>query len=199
MDRPTAYQAYAPTDGGDSIARIDLVREPVARRTRASQFVERADGGIIRLGRTANANPSFFTYIPIGVDPEDPMHAIVTDVANVVDGAVKVTIDGGLRWERNEALTRLVTGNGTLLIEQPGTTFSQVHSIGFSPTERRFILIGTEQAGIIGSRDGGETWFAVARSMQIPTINSFFFDEIQGLVTLSSFGRGLWRMSTVVR
>jgi photosystem II stability/assembly factor-like uncharacterized protein len=72
----------------------------------------------------------------------------------------------------------------------------QVHSIAFHPTNSNLILVGTEAAGIIESEDGGQTWMQVAGSEQIPAINAFFFDEVRGTVTISSYGRGLWRMRT---
>jgi hypothetical protein len=90
----------------------------------------------------------------------------------------------------------LVTGNGQFLFSVPNVGV-QAHAIFFDPTNSNRILVGTEANGVIASLDGGLTWGSMFQSNQVPAITSFFFDEVQNNVLVSSYGRGLWKLAFV--
>jgi photosystem II stability/assembly factor-like uncharacterized protein len=185
--QPTLYQAVQRPNGSNGLIRITGVRSNLATTISV-------DTQIVDLAFFCNAPHTFVCKAAVGVNPNDPMHVIVADVGAQ---AMKSSADGGATWSVDTALSRAVTANGSLLFFEPSfISAGQVHSIAFDPGNSNLILVGTEAAGIIRSENGGRTWAQVPNSIQIPAINSFFFDEIRGLVTISSYGRGLWRMST---
>lgn len=134
--------------------------------------------------------PTMFAwYKPYGVDPENPNLMIAPDI---VADQVMVTGDGGVTpWVADMNLTNLVTANGD--IQFHWGQFGQVSTIGFDPDCNGHILVGTRQAGVLRSFDGGATWSRVNGTLDIPRISRFFFAG-DGKVILSSYGRGLWRM-----
>jgi hypothetical protein len=127
----------------------------------------------------------------MGVDPSNPMHLIAADR---LTRRMKVSTDGGASWQTDAALTKLVTDNGKLAFDNPYVN-SQAHVIAFDPTNAKRILVGTEASGILASRDGGATWFRVPQSRRTPAISDFFFDELDGFVVVSTYGRGLWKLN----
>jgi photosystem II stability/assembly factor-like uncharacterized protein len=130
----------------------------------------------------------FAWYKPFGVDPQDPNHLIVLDI---IDNLVKFTRNGGMSWEPDSALTRLVTENGSFKFRSG--PFTQISNIAFDPEQPGHILVGTIQTGIFRSCDGGDTWAKIAYSENIPYVSSFYFPG-NGKVIASSYGRGLWRL-----
>src|SRR5262249_4261744 len=185
--RPTLYQVVERPNGSNGLIRITDIRSNLATTVPV-------DAQLVDLAFFCNAPFTFVCKAAVGVDPNRPRHLIVADVGAQ---AMRFSTDGGATWTMDTALTRAVTANGSLLFFEPSfVSEGQVHAIAFDPSNSKLILVGTEQAGIIRSEDGGSTWAPVPDSIQIPAINSFFFDEVRGLVTISSYGRGLWRMST---
>ena len=75
-----------------------------------------------------------------------------------------------------DVLTTLVTSAGQFQFSQttglPGLA-TQAHVIAFDPTNGNRILVGTEQAGILGSLDGGATWGILPGSDVIPAVSPF--------------------------
>jgi hypothetical protein len=126
----------------------------------------------------------------LGVDPSNPMHLIAADR---MTRTMKVSTDGGGSWHTDVALTRLVTDNGKLSFDNPFVN-SQAHVIAFDPSNAKRILVGTEASGILASRNGGATWFRVPESRRVPAVSDFFFDELDGFVVISTYGRGLWKL-----
>jgi hypothetical protein len=72
--------------------------------------------------------------------------------------------------------------------------FTQITSFGFDPDCNGHILVGTQQAGIFQTFDKGSTWAKVADSELIPSVSSFFFPGNEEVI-ISSYGRGLWKLS----
>lgn len=130
----------------------------------------------------------FAWYKPFGVDPANPSFFLMPDV---VSGTVKVSTDGGMNWTQDNALTQLVTDGGEFRFRWG--QFGQISSFGFDPECPGHILVGTTQAGILRTFDGGLTWARVSGTEVIPRVSSFYFTE-GGNAVLSSYGRGLWRL-----
>jgi hypothetical protein len=70
----------------------------------------------------------------------------------------------------------------------------QPRAIAFDPSGQT-IIVGTADAGIFASTDGGKTWTEVPGSEQIPRAAGFFFDQHTGAIYVGSEGRGLWRIT----
>lgn len=135
-----------------------------------------------------------FEWTPVfGVSPVNPNFIIAPDI---VDGTVKVSIDGGLTWTEDAALRDVLTDSGRFELyarwndgEAGGLL---VNEISFLPENPNHILVGTRFSGIAHSGDGGLTWRRIPGSERIPHITGFFWDYPNGRVIVSSFGRGLW-------
>ena len=52
-----------------------------------------------------------------------------------------------------------------------------------------------DDAGIIASYDGGTTWSVVSGSDRTNAVTSFAFDQTRDYVLVSTYGRGLWRLT----
>lgn len=176
VSRPGFTPAGEPNEG---LVRIDGI-------SGSSPTIRDADGaGFGSLG----IFPTMFAwYRVIGVDPLNPDHVIIADIANNVMSATR---DGGYHWTPDQNLTNAVTDNGNCLFTQGA--FPEAHVIAFNPFNDAEILVGTAQNGIIRSQDGGQHWAVVPNSQQITNISSFFF-ETSSVVDVATYGRGLWRL-----
>ncbi len=133
--------------------------------------------------------PTMFAwYKPFAVDPNEPDRLLVPDI---LADQVKITQDAGGAWTNLTSLTQMVTENGDLKFHWG--QFGQVSNAAFDPGCDGHILVGTAQAGIFQSKDGGTNWRKVPGSERVPFVSRFFFDD-DGEVILSSYGRGLWRL-----
>ena len=131
-----------------------------------------------------------FVWTPIfGVSPESPNHIIAPDIEDLV---MKYSLDGGVTWEPDAALTTLLTHEGVYDFYSQEVGRSLVTEISFQPENPNHILIGSRIGGIVISNDGGISWKKVAHTEQIPHITSFFWDTPNNQVIVSSYGRGLW-------
>jgi hypothetical protein len=70
----------------------------------------------------------------------------------------------------------------------------QVTRISFDPYNRDRIYVGTRDAGVIISTDGGKTWSTLPDTNRILYITNFFFKPRGETVVISSYGRGLWQI-----
>lgn len=174
---PTIYQTVA-RPGGVGLVKILGARSP-------SATVVNADTGLGRIDQWCDGQGSFRCPAAFGVDPNDPLHLIAADAGT---DQVKISLDGGASWTPNQQLTDLVTANGAFDFD------GQTHAIAFNPTDSNLILVGTEAAGIMASTDGGQSWGKLPGSERIPVVTSFFFDEVQNDIIVSSYGRGLWKL-----
>ena len=195
---PTVYQGVLLPGGNVGLIQITGVRS-ASPATPAS--VINAGSGLTDIGTWYMGQGSWRSPLVFAVDPNDPQHLIAADIgANMM----MVSTDGGTTWNPDNLLTNLVTSAGQFRFSQttglPGID-TQAHAIAFDPTNGDRILVGTEQAGILGSLDGGATWGILPDSDIVPAVSSFFFDQVQNDVIASSYGRGLWKLdlSTINR
>jgi hypothetical protein len=134
--------------------------------------------------------PTMFAwYIAVGVDPNDRDHLIAADVQN---GVMKESVDGGASWIPMPQLDAAVTANGAFLPQL--LQFPLAGSIAFDPFDSCHILVGTHQNGVIRSTDGGATWKRIQGSTAMTFVTSFYFPPT-GRIWASTYGRGLWRLN----
>lgn len=134
--------------------------------------------------------PTMFAwYKPYAVNPSNPNHIIAPDI---VSEKVRVTKDGGMTWVNDDNLTNLVTQSGVFKFRWEA--FTQISNIAFDPDVEGRILVGTVQAGIFSTCDNGATWSKLKGTEKIPNVSSFYFLGDNKAV-VSSYGRGLWKLS----
>jgi hypothetical protein len=140
-------------------------------------------------------NPTMFDWYQVfDVDPSDPNHLIAPDVINE---KMMQTFDGGDNWSEIPLLTDLVTNNGLLLFSQcclKMNIFPLVSAVSFNPDDPEMVALGTWENGIFLSTDGGGTWTNVQNSEQVARITAFDWLSSGDLI-ISSYGRGLWRVT----
>jgi hypothetical protein len=136
---------------------------------------------------------SVYVYCPDGtcysvfaVDPTDPNHLIAADAGT---GEMKVSTNGGALWTVDQQLTSAVTMNGKLSFAPDVIYFDRAGSSR--------IFVGTSQAGLIVSTDGGQTWTTIVDSPNLNTITSLFSDPSSKYAYVATFSRGLWRLNMV--
>jgi hypothetical protein len=127
------------------------------------------------------------------VDPRDWLFIIAPDIKN---GRMMITRSAGLLWQEHTQLTDLVLQSGNLLMYKH-PYFMQVTHIGFDPYDGNRILVGTRDGGIIQSVDRGETWSKIDGSERALYVTGFFFQPNSDVV-VSTYGRGLFRLSWAV-
>jgi photosystem II stability/assembly factor-like uncharacterized protein len=128
-------------------------------------------------------------YASYGVDPSNPDLIIIPDIGN---RKMWITRNGGTNWTENAALLDLVTDNGRCYFHN-GFATPQVRTIDFDPRNVQHIAIGTMEAGVIYSRDGGRNWQKLPGTEQAPYITSFFFRDDTTAIA-STYGRGLVKL-----
>lgn len=124
------------------------------------------------------------------VDPNDYRNLIAADSA----GDMVRSTDAGRTWQSLIGLTNLVTMGGALSFKD-ALGGSQVHAIAYDPRNSQHILVGTDQAGIMASANGGTTWSALPGTTRATAITSFFFDDGTHVVYVATYGRGLWKLT----
>ncbi len=125
------------------------------------------------------------------VDPNDYRNLIAADPKQLV---MAMSNDAGESWTQMQQLTGLVTAGGTLSFTD-ALGSCQAHVIAYDPRNSLRVLVGTDQAGIIASANGGQTWSALPGTSQAPAISSIYFDDLSSVVWVASYGRGLWRLT----
>jgi len=125
----------------------------------------------------------------VGVDPKNANHLIAADVQN---GEMKFSADGGDNWFPLPALTQAVTDSGKFIFTIGDLSLATV--IGWDPYDSCHILVGTAQNGVIRSTDGGNTWKRIEGSSRITLVSSIYFPP-KGTIWVSSNGRGLWNLT----
>jgi hypothetical protein len=185
---PTIYQAIQKPGN-----KIGLVR--ITGALTGTATISPADTGLNSIGTYCMGQGTFVCPTVFAVDPNNALHLIAADAGT---NQMKVSTNGGASWTVDSTLTALVTGLGQFRFNEPNFGI-QAHLIAFDPANGNRILVGTEAAGIIASLDGGATWTPLFQSEQVGAITSFVFDEVQNDVLLSSYGRGIWKISLVPR
>jgi photosystem II stability/assembly factor-like uncharacterized protein len=124
-------------------------------------------------------------------DPKDYRNLIAADFGQ---NAMVTSNDAGQTWHELVGLTNLVTGSGTLSFTD-GMGGCQAHVIAYDPGNSSHILVGTDQAGILASADGGLTWRALPGTASATAITSIFFDDRTDSIYVATYGRGLWKLT----
>lgn len=190
---PTLYQAFCTTGCG-FIAPSGGLKQVTGART-ATATVTAADTG---LGLLRTYNDGFGAFLAgepaFGVDPNNPAHLIAA-----AGSQMKASTSSGTSWTVDNGLTGRVTGFGRYSFNIDNIVGSQAHAIAFDPANGNRILVGTEAAGVIASIDGGATWQTMLGSKSVSAVTSFFFDEVNNDILVSSYGRGLWKLDMTRR
>lgn len=189
---PTLYQAVC-TNGCGSIAPSGSLLSITGVNTGGTVTTTTIGGGLGRLGSHNYGNGSFrLQEATFGVDPNNPLHLVAADVQA---SAMKESTDGGATWQTDAQLTSLVTDNNRFAFrDASGRLGTQATAIYFDPTNSKRIFVGTEANGIIVSLDGGQSWSKMPGSESVVAVTSFFVDEVQNRILVSSYGRGLWTL-----
>jgi hypothetical protein len=187
---PTIYQPVFKPGGVIRLAKISGIRDS-GGAPQTGTVVDCIGAGCMPAygGGLANLHGGCLALGCIGVfgvDPSDADHLIAADGAA---GKMKVSHSGGQVWDVDEQLTGAVTMNGKLRFE------TQPISIYFDRANPSRIFVGTSQAGVIGSVDGGRTWTTFVDSPKVPLVTSFFFDPSGNYAYVASYSRGLWRLN----
>lgn len=154
------------------------------------------DSNIIRLpsdGSLGLRATEFDWQAVFAVDPRDWLLIIAPDIKNQ---RMMITRSAGLLWQENTQLTDLVLESGNLLMYK-APYHMQVTHIGFDPYDGNRILVGTRDAGIMQSTDRGETWSKIGGSERALYVTGFFFEPNSDVI-VSTYGRGLFRLSWAV-
>lgn len=138
------FAQFAPGAGSSAISTIGT-----------ADVITLPGGG--SLGRRAT---EFDWQAVFGVHPRDARFIIAPDYVN---GDVKVTRDGGANWETDRRLTIAASQNGRLQLTGRDS-YMQVTHISFDPYDDAKIFVGTRDAGVICSRDGGATWRMIRKT-----------------------------------
>jgi photosystem II stability/assembly factor-like uncharacterized protein len=188
---PTIYAPFkgarTTPDGNEIVGLINL------RNVFTSTVLNYSDLDLIYLpddGSLGVRATEFDWQAVYGVDPRNPRYIIAPDIYNNV---IKVSRNGGAVWTSDINLTNEVTKSGRLLLYDEHPYRMQVTRISFDPYNRNRILVGTRDAGIIISEDGGTTWATIPGSEVILYTTNFFF-KTNNTVIVSTYGRGLWKI-----
>jgi hypothetical protein len=135
--------------------------------------------------------PAGVCFSVFAVDPADANHLIAADGGNggMKNGEMKVSRDGGASWTVDQQLSSAVTMNGRLSFAPDVIYFDRADSTR--------IFVGTGQAGLIVSTDGGQTWTTIVDSPKLNTIRSVFSDPSSKFAYVATYSRGLWRLNMV--
>jgi hypothetical protein len=161
----------------DGLSQITGINQP-------SLAIQSADIGLGALASWVPDDAPAVIPRVVGVDPNNPQHLIAADFSI---NKMVVTNSGGTRWTPDNALTALVTNNGSLLFNEPYVG-CQAHAI---------IFVGTEASGVIATLNGGQNWFRIPGTEKITSVSDFFFDDLRGILYVASYGRGLWTIKGV--
>ena len=184
---PVLYQSIRT--GYDAAREMDIHR--------LARIVEKASGpGASVSYPTMNnfggmgINPTMFAWYQVfGVDPGNASHVIAPDVVNE---KMMETWDGGDNWTEIPQLTSLVTDGGKFAFRLK--IFPHASAVSFSPDDPNVVAVTTWENGLFLSADRGATWSKVPYSDRIPRITSVTWRTAYEAF-VSSYGRGLWRVS----
>jgi photosystem II stability/assembly factor-like uncharacterized protein len=186
---PTIYAPFQGArtrpDGGERIGLMEFtdVFSPAVVNYDDRDLIYLPNDGSLGLRAT-----EFDWQAVYGVDPMDPGYIIAPDIQNQV---VKVTRTGGYDWVTDENLTSAVTGGGQFMLYDQDPYHMQVTHISFDPYYPNRIFVGTRDAGVILSEDGGRTWNVIPGSEGMLYVTGFFIKR-DHTVIVSTYGRGLW-------
>lgn len=138
-------------------------------------------------------NPTMFAWYQVfGVDPTDWRRLIAPDIVNE---KMMQSLDGGDTWTEIPGLTSLITDGGRYNFRS--WMFPFASAIGVNGGDPNLIAVGTHQNGLMLSTDRGTTWFKVPYSERATYLTSIEWrTSLDAFV--SSYGRGLWRLTGTV-
>ena len=178
LSNPVAYVALEKGLGAK------LIRASAVSGAPLVSAADQIGMGTIGLLRTGQAR-----YAVVGVDPKEPNHLLAHDIFS----GTKASRDGGVNWFALPALDAAITDSGNFKVSMNSQPF--VTTIAWDPTNSCHILVGTTQNGVIRSADGGLTWAQVPGSKRATIVTSFFFPPT-GPIWMSTYGRGLWQVTS---
>ena len=192
---PAVYDMVANSSGSQGIALLPRFLPPPAI---PAAFSIQTLGGTNSRGFPSglkaiwgNCFGEGFGCAPVfAADPNDFRHLLAVDS---VQKFVATSNDAGETWKEDIGLTGLITANGMPISDSTGN--SQVHAFAFDPGNSMHILVGTDEAGIFASANGGITWSAVPNTARATNISNFFFDDRTGTVLVATYGRGMWKLT----
>jgi len=141
-------------------------------------------------GSLGQSFTEFEKHAIYAADPTNWRFVIAPDI-NAND--VKMTRDGGLTWYTSHGLTQQVRRGGSLNLYGGKPDLMGVTHIAFDPYHPLRIFVGTRDAGIACSADGGQTWRTIFDSDKIHYITGIHFTPPGGAY-VSSYGQGLWQV-----
>jgi hypothetical protein len=176
---PIVYQPVLRADGTRGLLKI-------TGALGSSATVTNADNGLLNIDSFCAGQGAFLCPTSFGVNPRNPNQLFAADIGT---HTMKQSRDGGATWTTDAALTAAVTRSGTFRLD------GQVRAITADPTNAGRIFIGTEATGVTISEDAGRSWYRIPGTEAIPSISGFTVDEVRNTTVVSSYGRGLWRLS----
>ncbi len=191
---PALYEYVRDTAGRTGLVFVPQVLAGVPQTTEIRTFDGRNGKGVSSgLGGIASncfGDGAWYCHAVYAADPNDSQNLIAADPKQK---AILGSNDGGNSWH-DVGLTGLVTAGGTLSFTD-ALGGSQAHVIAYDPWNSNRILVGTDQAGLIASADGGRTWTALPDTNRATAISSIFFDDRTGAIYVATYGRGLWKLT----
>lgn len=191
----TIYDMVTDANGNQGLAKLVRFLPPPAS---PAPFTFPTLGGTNDLGSPSNlkaiwgncfGQDSWYCAPVFAADPNNYSHLYAADSTQKF---VAVSNDAGETWREDVGLTNLITAAGGSMTDSTGN--SQVHVFSFDPGNSSHILVGTDQAGIFASADGGVTWRALPNTAKATAITSFFFDDRTNTIFVGTYGRGLWKL-----
>ncbi len=151
------------------------------------------------------------------VDPADPERLLAVQLDNLNNPLVMLSEDGGDSWAvLSELMIQITAGNEFRLRNRRGPSYmgfegyQQPTLVAFDPARRGVLLVGTADAGIFLSTDGGETWqrlsdpnaTALSGRPHLPRPRFAYFSErrtagayLADDIYIATQGRGVWKMT----
>lgn len=193
---PAVYDMVADSSGNQGIALLPRFLPPPASpapfsiQTLGGTNSRGVPSGLKAIWGNCFGQQGFGCAPVFAADPNDFRHIMAVDS---VQRFVAVSTDAGETWKEDIGLTAVVTANGVPISDSTGN--SQVHVFAFDPGNSAHILVGTDQAGIFASANGGVTWSALPNTARATNISNFFFDDRTGAVLVATYGRGMWKLT----
>jgi uncharacterized repeat protein (TIGR01451 family) len=144
----------------------------------------------------------------IAVDPENANRLYASIVGSQPPLMVR-SIDGGQHWERDEALTNFMSGNGSFSA-YPGIDRDQIWPyqqplmVAFDPQNPDILVAGGASSGVFISNDAGESWRLLTDPFTSGTTGiphlprplwAHFDHDTPGVIRIYlGTGRGIWRV-----
>ena len=193
---PALYEFVADAAGRNGLALLTNLSStstprPLELRTFAGMNNRGMSSGLQGIFGNCFGPGAWYCQPVYAADPNDYRNLIAADSAQ---SAMVSSNDAGQTWQQMIGLTNLVTAGGALSFTD-ALGGCQAHVIAYDPGNSNHILVGTDQAGIIASANGGLSWTTLPDTAKATAISSIFFDDRTGAVYVATYGRGLWKLT----